>query len=443
MKLRAVHFPQVDGSIGWVETSPYFRKRQLAVKNQSLEGDFDYAIIGAGFTGISLAFNLAKYEPDARILLLDALLVGQGSSGRNAGFIIDTPHALNGHDSADVSKMLYEMNLKGIEQLSYYQKKGSIDCHWQKSGKYLAAHEKDNERYLEDYAKVLSDLNIQYEMLNRDELSKKLGTSYYRSAIYTQDNILINPAALIQGMVDLLPDNISLIENTRLLSVDSSAEDIILETEKGTVKTHQLIYTNNGFLDEFGVAENSIVPCFTYASLTKIIPQELRDKYFKNVSSWGLTSAHPAGTTVRYTEDHRILIRNIFKYEDQKKVSHNQIQHAKKQHVKSLEDRFPFLDQNDFEYSWAGQVTLTKDLSPIFVKSQKNIYGIMSCNGVGVVRGTYLGAYMADLLMNKTSKELDFLLNEGKPKSLPPKIITKPIAKVRFAYEEYRAKGDI
>ncbi|WP_404976154.1 FAD-dependent oxidoreductase [Acinetobacter sp.] len=93
--------PHIDGDLGWVETTP---NSNLSF-GPHLKGDheFDIVIIGAGYTGISTAIRLAEINPDTRIAIIDALRVGEGASGRNAGFLIDLPttqvqqHAQNDH----------------------------------------------------------------------------------------------------------------------------------------------------------------------------------------------------------------------------------------------------------------------------------------------------------------------------------------------------------
>ena len=52
----------------------------------------DWVVVGAGVTGLAAARRLAELAPEARIILLDEYRVGYGASGRNSGFIIDTPH---------------------------------------------------------------------------------------------------------------------------------------------------------------------------------------------------------------------------------------------------------------------------------------------------------------------------------------------------------------
>lgn len=438
--------PRLDGKIGWVRTSPYHdRNSQTArfEKPKGLKSPYDYAIIGAGFTGISLAIELAKREPEASILLLDALRVGEGSSGRNAGFIIDVPHTLKLDQKAlEKSSMIHRLNLFAIKRLEYYKNLGKIECGWQQAGKYLAAHEEKNEPRLRPFMTMLEKLNLPFEYIEGNRLNQRLGTSYYRSAVYTPDNILVNPAALIRGIATLLPENVHLFEETPVTEIEYNSPHT-LYTRAGRFCARVMIQTNSGYIEELGKLKNTLVPCFTYASLTKPLPKSVKEHYFNAIKPWGITSAHPAGTTVRFTHDDRIFIRNKFDYEPKMRSSREFLKYARHMHTKSFKARFPFLGNPDFDYTWGGQVTLTRDLTPLFTKLDDNVYAIMSCNGVGVARGTYLGYYMADLLHNIESPELRFLMNEGKRKPIPIKPLTSIGANLRFFYEEYSAQGDI
>src|SRR4029078_8392535 len=48
--------------------------------------DVDVAIIGAGYTGLWTAYELARRDPTLRIAVLEAEISGFGASGRNGGW---------------------------------------------------------------------------------------------------------------------------------------------------------------------------------------------------------------------------------------------------------------------------------------------------------------------------------------------------------------------
>ncbi|MCW2851693.1 MAG: dependent oxidoreductase, partial [Nocardioides sp.] len=45
----------------------------------------DVAIVGAGFTGLWTAYDLAEADPSLRVVVLESEVAGFGASGRNGG----------------------------------------------------------------------------------------------------------------------------------------------------------------------------------------------------------------------------------------------------------------------------------------------------------------------------------------------------------------------
>ena len=50
----------------------------------------DWLIIGAGYTGLSASRKLSELHPRQKIILVDSQLAGEGASGRNSGYLVDT-----------------------------------------------------------------------------------------------------------------------------------------------------------------------------------------------------------------------------------------------------------------------------------------------------------------------------------------------------------------
>ena len=87
----------------------------------------DWVVIGAGVTGLAAARRLGELAPDARVLLLEQFRVGYGTSGRNAGFIIDTPH-LTEELGVDDNRRVSRLVVAGLAELDGLVHKHNIDC---------------------------------------------------------------------------------------------------------------------------------------------------------------------------------------------------------------------------------------------------------------------------------------------------------------------------
>src|SRR5437588_5267944 len=63
--------------------SPDFRPAPGSVPDQ-----VDFAIVGAGFTGLSAAARLCRLAPKKSVLVLEASSIGEGASGRTGGLAL-------------------------------------------------------------------------------------------------------------------------------------------------------------------------------------------------------------------------------------------------------------------------------------------------------------------------------------------------------------------
>jgi len=431
-------FPAIDGSLGWYESIP--NPIAPPIMQVSNNEHFDHIIVGAGFTGLSAAGRLAELEPDSKIAIIDALKVGQGTSGRNAGFIIDLPHILDSDDSnTEIDKHIQQLNCFAISRLDAIRQKQGDEIYWHQVGKYLAAHEEKHFKNLADFTKKLESIDAEYTLFEGSELEARLGTSYYKKAVYTPHNVLVNPAALVCSVAKQLPKNVTIFEDSKITSVDWKTKHLFVNGNTLTANT--IVLATNSFTEEFGGCKNKLAPIFTYASLTrKLKKSEL--KLLKNVAPWGVTAAHPAGSTVRLTPDNRILIRNSFDVLTKLISNQKLINKAKSQHRKSFLSRFPFLSNVDFEHSWGGMLCMTMNHEPVFNERHSGVYSIAAMNGVGIAKGTYLGYYMAEMINGIKSKDLDFILNYSDPSWVPPDPIKSMGAIVRLSFEQRLAKGE-
>jgi cation diffusion facilitator CzcD-associated flavoprotein CzcO len=92
----------------------------------------DIVVVGAGFAGLSAARRLRQLQPSARIVVLEAGRIAEGSAGRNSGFMIDLPHELTSDDYAGSGddRTMIALNRQAIafadEAVSDYQ----INAHY-------------------------------------------------------------------------------------------------------------------------------------------------------------------------------------------------------------------------------------------------------------------------------------------------------------------------
>ena len=404
----------------------------------------DWLIVGAGYTGLSAARKLSELHPKQKIIVVESQLAGEGASGRNSGYLVDT--TLN--DGFTSNKELSNYKKKtdiyklGIETVKKFIKEYQVDCDWNEAGKYFASSNSKDEKILINFASTLYKLKFEYSLFNKQELNKKLGTNFYNLALYTKGGILLHPGKLVRAMIDILPGNIELIEQSQLLEWKKDTNTIFCKFKNNNIITKKIIFCVNGFLKSLGIKKNYNFPLTLTASMTR--PLTINE--FKSIGEpreWGVLPVRPMGATIRMTKDRRILIRNTAEVHNPFKMSEDEIKKRSLIQKIGIKNRFPTLPDNIIESSWSGIVSRTRNSSQIFEKVDNNIFAAGCYNGSGIGVGTLFGEQIAIKASNKTTNEINIIENRNKPTLLPPQPFLNLGIRSRLIYERFRSKLDL
>jgi len=413
------------------------------IKSLLSNEECDWLIIGAGYTGLSAARKLAQINSNLKIILVDAQLAGEGASGRNSGYLVDT--TLN--DGFTSNKELQNYKKKadiyslGINVVKKFIKEHQVDCDWNESGKYFASSKIEDKKILENFSNTLSKLGFEHSLLGNKKLFEKLGTSFYNIGLYTKGGILLHPGKLVRAMVDALPSNVFLYENSCLLNWSKNKDFISCNFKNGTIKTKNIIFATNGFLKSLGIKSNYNFPITLTASMTR----RLSDEEFKSIGEpkeWGVLPVRPMGATIRITKDRRILIRNTAELRNPFSMDKYKLNQRSKIHLQGIKKRFPNLPDDIIENSWSGIVCRSGNSSQIFEKIDKNIYAAGCYNGSGIGVGTLFGEQIALMASNQHSEEISVIDERKKPNWLPPQPFLNIGIYTRLAYERIKARSE-
>ena len=429
-----------DSYCSWVNNLDKRSNIQVLLKDLECE----WLIIGAGFTGLSAARKLAEIYPNKTITLIDAQLAGEGASSRNSGYLVDT--TLNDGFTSDTDLENYKNKTDiyklGIKAVKKFIQEYQVDCDFNECGKYYASSKIDDQKTLENFSKILSKLNYENHLLFKDDLKKQLGTNFYNVGLYTKGGILLNPGKLVRAMINALPNNVNLLENSFLINWKINNGKIICEFEKGTIKSKKIIFATNGFLKSLGIKKNYNFPLTLTASMTR----PLNSKEYSDIGSpkeWGVLSVRPMGATVRMTKDKRIMIRNTAEVSNPFKMSKMELDKRAAIQKIGIKKRFPQLPSDIIESTWSGVVSRSRNSSQIFEKLEDNVFVAGCYNGSGIGVGTLFGEQIAIKAANETSEEIKIIEKKKKPTWLPPTFFLDIGVKTRLMYERLRSRSDI
>ncbi len=417
---------------------------RINIKTLQSNDDCEWLIIGAGYTGLSAARKLGQLHPNQKIILVDAQLAGEGASSRNSGYLVDT--TLN--DGFTSNKELENYKKKtdiydlGIKVIRKFINEHQVDCDWNECGKYFASSKVDDQEVLKNFSNTLSKLGFEHNLFSKRELSKKLGTNFYNIALYTKGGILLHPAKLVRAMIDVLPNNVVLYENSYLLNWNKNKDSISCKFNNGKIDAKKVIFATNGFLKSLGIKRNYNFPITLTASMTR----SLTDSEYESLGKpkeWGVLPVRPMGATIRMTRDRRILIRNTAEVHNPFKMSKSELDKRSFNQKIGIKKRFPQLPEDIIQSSWSGIVSRTRNSSQIFEKIDNNIFVAGCYNGSGIGVGTLFGEQIAIKASNENSEEIKVIEKKNKPNWLPPEPFLSLGVKSRLIYERLRASSEI
>ena len=330
----------------------------------------------------------------------------------------------------------------GIDVIKKFIKEYQVDCDWNECGKYFASSKQEDKKILENFSVTLSKLGFENNLLSNKELKKRLGTNFYNIALHTKGGILLHPGKLVRAMIDTLPENVNLYENSSLLDWKKKNDAVICKFKNGSIKTKKIIFATNGFLKSLGIKSNYNFPITLTASMTR----SLSDEEFISLGEpkeWGVLPVRPMGATIRMTKDRRILIRNTAEVFNPYQMSKSELtKRALKQKI-GIKKRFPELPDDIIQSSWSGIVSRTRNSSQIFEKIDDDVFVAGCYNGSGIGVGTLFGEQIAIKASNENTKEIETIEARNKPTWLPPDPILSLGVRARLIYERFRARSEI
>lgn len=400
-------------------------------RSRSAQSRYATVIIGGGYTGLAAARRIAELRPSEDVLVIEASTIGEGSAGRNSGFVIDLPHntKMGGHTSPlEVARKQIRMYDDGRNWLERLVREHCIDCGWNPAGKYHAAAGDKGVASLRAVLEQYKQWGISFTEFDREGLNAKIGTPYYQYGFHSPNNVFVQPAALIRGLADSLPTNVTVLEDEAVFALDESAP-FLVKTVNGEYTSDRVIIANNGFAKQLGVLRDRLFTIFTYAAVTpKLSDIELAK--LGDSREWGVIPANRLGTTLRRIQDGRLMVRSAYSYEREQAP-----EKTRELLTGCYKHRYPQMNSHEFEYMWGGTTALTRNGASFFGELRPGLYASVGCNGAGVLKGSVFGKLLGEMAMGVDSESLADVLSFDGPTWLPPDPIRKVAVTSAIRYQ--------
>jgi glycine/D-amino acid oxidase-like deaminating enzyme len=422
---KAKRLPAERSGNGWFETlGPPPPETPIAG-----EMACDWAIIGAGTCGLAVARRLGELRGQDRIAVIEADRIGFGTSGRNAGFMLN--HNTHGYvkDMA-VERRNARLCDAGTNDLRDLVRDHQIQCQWSEWGRIYVAADERGDVHLDELATSYDQLGHSYDIVEGAAMADMLGTSYYVRGVHAHGSALVQPAALMRGLGASLPANVTVHEDSPVTQINGGPP-YTLTTTGGTITAKTLILATNVFTEELGVAPGRVVPIATFASLTAPLTPAQR-AHMGSADEWGLLPANTYGSTVRLTRDGRLFMRNSLHYARTKIFDDALIAEVEANHREAIRRRWPALADIGFVGTWGGILGFTRNNGMVFGEMEDGIHAVVTADAAPFSRGTIAGKLLAEKLCGVESPLLDLMRTVPMAGRLPPEPILGLVARHRI-----------
>lgn len=357
----------------------------------------DVAVIGGGLTGLSAARTLAG--GGASVAVLETNTVGWGASGRNGGQVSvggkRGPSGWTKEYGPETAARLFQAAKDSVTFVDDLVQAEQIDCGWTLCGKYVACSRSEHFGHYADYQKYLADtfgytVDLVPPVRQRDEL----GSDLYHGGMLDEFAGTLNPYLFTRGLAAAaLKAGAQIFERTEVLAVTPAGSGWTVTTSRGTLTAGDVFVASNGYTGDVTPAfKRRVVSVGSHIIATEPLDGELALEILPN-----RRICHDTKKMLFYfvlSADDRLVFGGRAAWRPLTAMQSGAI--LQQQMVKY----FPQLAAARVEYTWQGQVCMTRDFDPHLGKLDGLYYSMGYC-GHGVALSAYLGDVMGRVIAGK------------------------------------------
>ncbi len=358
----------------------------------------DICVIGGGFTGVNAALELA--ERGRRPVLLEAVKIGFGASGRNGGQIV------NGYSrDLDVIAKRYgeaagrkigAMACEGGDIIRARAAKYNIQCDL-KPGNLFAALNHAQLRGLERHQKLWGEYGFRdFELLDKAGLQRHVKTERYVGGLIDRKGGHLHPLNLVQGEAEAAESlGVAIYENSPVTAV-TPGETVVVKTAQGEVRAKTVLVCGNAYLR--GVLpelEGRIMPVSTQVLTTEPLGEEAAALLPTDLC---VEDCNFFLDYFRRTADNRILYGGGTVYGGHDPES------VRAKILPLMHKTFPSLKEARIDFAWSGNFALTLTRFPQIGRFAPNVYFSHGDSGHGVTTTHLLARLLAEAVTGDPSR---------------------------------------
>lgn len=359
----------------------------------------DVAILGAGYTGLSAALELA--QAGYKVVVLEAERIGWGASGRNGGQAIvgygcevDTLEQLVGREDA---RRLFDWSREGMQLLRDRIQRHDIACDW-RDGHASVPIKPRQERQLRQWqAHMQQQYDYPMQWWDREQLRAQLASDRYLGAVFDPQSGHLHPLDYALGLARAaLAAGVVIHEHSPVTRLQRGPR-AVLHTAQAQLQADYVVLAGNAWLH--GIApelEARIMPVGTYIGATTPLGEQRARDLIRN--DMAVADVNWALDYFRLSRDHRLLFGGRASYSTLPPPNLRGTMTRRMRRV------FPQLGDVGIEYVWGGYVDISLNRGPHWGRLTPNVYFAQGFSGHGVASTGLAGQVIAQAIRGQAER---------------------------------------
>ena len=372
---------------------------------EPLRGDLqaDVVVVGAGYSGLSSAIELA--QRGYKVVVLEADRICSGASGRNGGQTI-VGYA-SGQDPFESqlgpaqAKLAWDMSIEAIHLVDERIAQFNIDCDRVKGYLYVADSARKARALEAEVDKLAQRYGFASELFRSSDVQAHIQSPLYCASAYETTSGHLHPLKYGLGLARAAQSlGVQIFEHSAVTSLQRG-DPLIARTAQGSVRARFGVLAGNCTLPEYGaqVAPDiaaRVMPVGTYIIGTAPLDPALCKSLIPSAAA--VCDNNFILDYFRFSADHRLLFGG--------RVSYSTRTPAKLQDVmaRRMGEVFPQLKGVPIEFIWGGFVDISMNRAPDFGRLGGNLYYLQGFSGHGVALTGLAGRLVAQSVAGQAER---------------------------------------
>ena len=363
----------------------------------------DVVVVGAGFSGLSAAIELARRGYSVAVLEADR--VCSGASGRNGGQAI--VGFASGQDPFEqqlgpaAAQEAWAMSLEAIELIDERIVQHGIACDRVKGYLYVADSARKARALEAEMRNLESVYGLKTDFAIGSDVARHIQSASYCASAHESLSGHLHPLKYGLGLAEAaLALGVRLFEHSPVLTLQRG-DRLTARTAMGVVSAQFGVLAGNCTLAAYGpdVAPEltpRIMPVGTYIVGTARLDPSLCQQLIPSQAA--VCDNNFVLDYFRFSADHRMLFGGRVSYTTQTPANLNQVMHARMGQI------FPALKEVDIDYVWGGFVDISMNRAPDFGRLGNNLYYLQGFSGHGVALTGLAGKLVAEAIAGQAER---------------------------------------